>query len=135
MSNLGFENKLILGLFGVIFIIILLVFGLKLTSGFYKDYSEGSRAGTINKFSKKGFVFKTYEGEIWLGNTIGDKGAVIQNIFRFSLPENSDKDLIKKIEDANTNGGRVKLTYSQWLISPYRFGDSGYSVKSIDESK
>ena len=31
-------------------------------------YSEGERVGVVQKFSKKGNVFKTYEGELLLTN-------------------------------------------------------------------
>ena len=29
------------------------------------DYSEGNRSGTLQKFSRKGWLCKTYEGELW----------------------------------------------------------------------
>lgn len=40
----------------VVLFILLLLFGINF------EYSSGSRAGIVTKFSKKGYAFKTYEG-------------------------------------------------------------------------
>jgi len=36
-------------------------------------YSEGSRAGFLQKFSKRGWVCKTWEGEIVTGSMLGNQ--------------------------------------------------------------
>jgi hypothetical protein len=48
-------------------------------------YSEGSRTGYLIKFSRSGFVFKTYEGEMNLGgmNTAGIPLPITSGIFRY----------------------------------------------------
>ena len=58
-----------------ILVILLLVTGYTYWF-YYNPYSEGSREGVLQKFSRKGNVFKTYEGEmIQLG--FGQRGACL----------------------------------------------------------
>lgn len=81
-----------------------------------KGYSEGSRAGVVTKFSKKGFVWKSYEGELNLGGfTRGAEGGVVANVFRFSV---TDPKVAEKINAALNSGTRVELAYSQWVVAP-----------------
>lgn len=103
-------------------------------TGFCRNYSEGARAGTIQKFSKKGIFWKTYEGDLYMGMTTGEENTIVANIFHFSLPENADKSLVKKLEYANTKGDRVKVKYDQWIISPSSQGSSSYIISSVELS-
>ena len=114
----------------IILMLFLLIFVFPFT-GLCKNYSEGARAGTVQKFSKKGLFWKTYEGDLYMGMTTGDEGKIVANIFHFSLPKDADQSLVKKIEDANTKGDRVKLQYDQWLISPCSQGSSKYIISGI----
>ena len=49
---------------GVLLLVALLVFGLYLWVVLSWPYSEGERAGILQKFSSKGWLCKTYEGEL-----------------------------------------------------------------------
>ena len=67
---------------------IILVLGTTLYVCFvrFTSYSNGYRAGEIIKFMLKGFVFKTYEGEMNLGGfRDNDQGEVTPTIWSFSV--------------------------------------------------
>ena len=65
------------------------------------SYSEGERAGYVQKFSKKGWLCKTYEGEIAMVNIPGQ----IANTFQFTVRDDSIAALINAAQ-----GKRVALT-------------------------
>ena len=95
---------------------------------FYYTYSEGNRSGLLQKFSHKGDVFKTYEGEIVL-NSLSIGGNVTpysSEKFYFSV---SDKTLGEKMK--TFEGSRVVVHYNQKHGTlPWR-GDSPYIVDSV----
>ncbi len=72
-------------------------------------YSEGTRVGIIYKFSKKGTIFKTYEGEMLLPG-LSNKRAATQNIstnnFFFSVTNETLADSLMKIQ-----GMEVEMHY------------------------
>ncbi len=76
---------------------------------YYNPYSEGSREGVLQKFSRKGNVFKTYEGEmIQLG--FGQRGAAINSqYYYFSV---DDPQIADSLE--NCLGKIVRLHYIQY---------------------
>ncbi|WP_459212634.1 6-phosphogluconate dehydrogenase [Aquimarina rhabdastrellae] len=88
---------------------------------YFVSYSEGTRSGELIKFSHKGFVFKTWEGEI----SQGISGA---QIFSFSV-ESNDKDVIKKMEDLQ--GHYVKLVYFERFSTLPWLGDTKYFVTDV----
>lgn len=90
-------------------------------------YSSGERAGYVQKFSRKGWVCKTWEGElamVALPGTLAEK-------FTFSV---RDEAVAAKLN--GTMGKRVALSYEQHIGLPSScFGDTGYfvvDVKSVD---
>jgi hypothetical protein len=99
----------------------------------FGNYSEGYRSGTIVKFSKKGFLMKTYEGELNIGMIIIENAAANygSNIFIFSVPS-SQKKVIEKIEDVMLTGNRVKLFYKQKYITFPWDGDEKYHIYDIE---
>tara|TARA_R110002050_G_scaffold204327_1_gene339642 strand:- start:133698 stop:134090 length:393 start_codon:yes stop_codon:yes gene_type:complete len=95
---------------------------------YYGTYSEGVRAGVIIKASKRGTIFKTYEGQLNM-NTFGavkGKGTLNES-FEFSIP--NDPDLIQKVE--NFTGKPVKLYYKEkYFLFPW-LGETKYLVTDI----
>ena len=87
------------------------------------SYSSGERAGYIQKFSKKGWLCKTWEGEIAmvvLPGSTSDK-------FAFTV---SDDAVAEKINQ--TIGKRVALVYEQHRGLPTTcFGETEYFVKEV----
>ena len=77
-------------------------------------YSEGVRVGTVQKFSVKGFMTKSWEGELVMegvklkaGAEGGTRGG---NVWAFSV---SDAAVAKVIDNAVMSGGVVALRYCQ----------------------
>ena len=82
------------------------------------SYSEGERAGYLQKFSKKGWLCKTWEGEILLSSMPG----AIPERFTFTV---RDDDVVKQLQ--NAMGQRVQITYEQHRGIPTTcFGETEY---------
>jgi hypothetical protein len=86
-------------------------------------YSAGERAGFMQKLSKKGWICKTWEGELSL---IALPGAAPEK-FEFSV---RDDAIAQRINDAV--GQRVALTYEQHKGIPTScFGETEYFVTEL----
>jgi hypothetical protein len=85
------------------------------------SYASGERAGYVQKFSKKGWVCKTWEGEIAMANLPG----AMPEVFSFTV---RDEAIAAQIN--SHLGARVVLGYEQHLGLPSCFGDTSYWVKS-----
>jgi len=92
-------------------------------------YSDGNRAGRLIKFSHKGYVFKTYEGELNLGGINTTNGGIlINNMWQFSVADKTVGDSLSKLE-----GKDVTLHYKEKIYAfPWR-GDSKYIVDRVVE--
>ena len=87
------------------------------------SYSAGERAGYVQKFSKKGWVCKTWEGELAMINMPG----TLSEKFNFTV---HDEAVVKKINESM--GKRVSLVYEEHVGIPTScFGDTSYFVKDI----
>ena len=58
--------------FGILFLLIVVGFGIYFYWKYFYTYSSGNRYGLLQKFSHKGNVFKTYEGEMILSSVRGN---------------------------------------------------------------
>lgn len=86
-------------------------------------YSAGERAGFAQKLSKRGWLCKTWEGELAMVNLPGS----MPEIFRFSVRNDSLARLIE-----NNLGKRVSLTYEQHKGVPTScFGETEYYVTNM----
>ena len=75
-------------------------------------YSDGIRTGVVQKFSKKGYVIRNWEGELVMeGNKFNQASG--GNIWKFSV---NDAAIAQKIEDATMNAKSVSLKYCQVFI-------------------
>ena len=87
------------------------------------SYSAGERVGYLNKFSRKGWLCKTYEGEVAMVNLPGQ----LAGTFQFTVRDDSIAALINKAQ-----GQRVALSYTQHKGLPTScFGETDYFVKGI----
>ena len=87
------------------------------------SYSEGERAGFMQKLSKKGWVCKTWEGELSL---VALPGAALEK-FLFSVRDDAVAAQINQ-----QVGQRVALTYEQHTGLPTTcFGDTEYFVTAV----
>jgi hypothetical protein len=86
-------------------------------------YSSGERAGYVQKFSKKGWICKTWEGElamVALPGTLSEK-------FLFTVRNDS---IAARINESL--GKRVAITYQQHVGLPTTcFGETGYWVSNV----
>jgi hypothetical protein len=96
--------------------------GLYLWAATKFTYSSGERAGYIQKFSKKGWICKTWEGELAMANMPG----ALPEVFPFSLHDDAVAAEINKYL-----GARVTLHYEQHLGLPSCFGETSYWVTSV----
>jgi hypothetical protein len=94
---------------------------------FYWVFGEGVKAGQLNNFTKKGYVFKTYEGKlIQAGFQGGVPGSVQSNEFRFSVVSETVADKLM----ANS-GKEFELHYKEYMGTlPWR-GTTEFIVDSI----
>lgn len=93
------------------------------------DYSDGSRQGTIVKFSKKGVFCKTWEGEMVLGGLRSSEGGAVANVWEFSV---IDEKLVPLVQQAADSGERIKLSYHQGLFTGVCISNSDYFVTSVE---
>jgi hypothetical protein len=86
-------------------------------------YSSGERAGYVQKISKKGWLCKTWEGELAMTTVPG----TAPQLFEFSV---RDDATARQIEQ--TAGRRVALAYEQHKGLPTScFGDTEYFVTGV----
>ena len=84
------------------------------------SYSDGDRAGILQKLSRKGWFCKTWEGELALYVV----GGVSPEIWHFSV---RDEGVIEALRDAM--GKRVRLHYTEHPFVPTScFADTRYFV-------
>jgi len=87
------------------------------------NYSEGERAGFMQKLSKKGWLCKTWEGELSL---VALPGAAPEK-FLFTVRDDVVADKINKLV-----GQRVALVYAEHKGVPTScFGDTPYFVSDV----
>lgn len=110
----------------VLFLIVLpmAAFALWVTVTLNFSYSKGTRVGELRKFSQKGWVCKTWEGELAVANG----PAVVPQIFEFSV---RDDQVAKQLDAAN--GQYVRLTYEQHPGVPTKcFGETEYYITAVE---
>jgi len=94
---------------------------------YFYTYSEGYRAGLLQKFSKKGVVFKTYEGEMILSSVATNREiAIASEKFFFTM---INKNLIRQFD--TLQGKNVIVHYIQKNGAVFWRGDSKYLVDSV----
>ena len=103
--------------------LVVLVLGLWTLITLNYTYSSGERAGYLQKLSQKGWICKTWEGEIAMANLPG----AMPQIFEFSVRDDAVAQQIQKLA-----GQRVALTYEEHPGIPTSyFGDTGYFIVKV----
>jgi len=86
-------------------------------------YSEGERVGYARKLSKKGWVCKTWEGEISMTNAVGAQ----ESVFSFSVRDESVVEKFRALE-----GKHVTVLYKERVGIPTScFGDTPYHAYDV----
>jgi hypothetical protein len=111
---------------------------LVITIGFFSyyficgmTYSEGTRSGVLTKVSKKGFIFKTYEGELNVGGFNQGEGTIMPaSVFKFSTNKKSIYDQLE-----SEQGKKVVLHYKQVIKNFFWQGETDYFIYQISPVK
>ena len=99
---------------------------------YFGKFSEGYRSGKVMKVSKRGVIFKTWEGQMDLQTfgAVRDNKNMVTETFKFSVEDNPQ--LIKELEDAALAGERVNLHYYERYIKVLWRGDTKVFVNGIE---
>ncbi|MES2266564.1 MAG: hypothetical protein V4520_07375 [Bacteroidota bacterium] len=94
---------------------------------YYFVFGEGTKAGTMNYFVKKGYMFKTYEGRlIQSGIRSQTQGNISSNEFMFSV---TDEKVADKLN--HSAGAMIEVHYKEYIHTlPWR-GVSNFVVDSV----
>jgi sensor domain CHASE-containing protein len=92
---------------------------------YYWSYSTGERSGELIKFSNRGYIFKTWEGEL-------SQGMAGNKTFTFSVMDNQE-NVIKQLRE--NQGKFVKLEYSEKLGTFAWWGDTKYFIVKVTPEK
>ena len=107
----------------LILIVVILLLAAYVWVALHYNYSDGERAGYIQKFSRKGWICKTWEGELAMANLPG----TMPQVFSFSVRDPAVAERINK-----SMGGRVRLHYDQHKGLPTScFGETEYFVTDV----
>ena len=117
------RNKLLIGLLILVMVpAIIIALWIWVTLGY--TYAMGERAGYVQKISKKGWLCKTWEGELAMANLPG----TMPQIFTFTVRSDS----IAHVLEQNA-GKQVSLTYEQHRGIPSScFGETEYFVTRVN---
>jgi hypothetical protein len=108
-------------------ILLVIITGIFIYYKYYYTYSDGYRAGLLQKFSHKGNLFKTYEGEMILSSVTSNTSvALASEKFFFSV---TSQDLAKQFD--TIQGRMVIVHYLQKNGALLWRGDSEYLVDSV----
>lgn len=118
------KKRVIISLLFIIVIIVTYVFICGIT------YSSGTRTGIVIKLSHKGYIFKTYEGELNLGGISEGDGTIMPTrIWSFSVDRNNTLiyDAITKSE-----GKHVRLYYKEVMKHFFWQSETPYLIEKVE---
>lgn len=112
-------------IFRTILILLILGLGIFIYFRYFWVFGSGTKAGTLNTFMEKGYIFKTYEGKII-------QSGFRQNIqsidFNFSVTKESVAQTL-----LNNAGAEIEVHYKEYVAAlPWR-GMEKYVVDSVYE--
>jgi len=113
-------KKILLSILGVVVLGSILYF----LFIYFVTYSDGYRAGELVKFTHKGVIIKTWEGQI-------SQGVSEAQIFEFSVQDNQ-KEVIQQLQDLQ--GSHVKLTYKERYTTMFWLGDTKYFITAVEKT-
>lgn len=112
----------------IVVAVLAILFGIAHLASNY-TYSDSARSGVVTKFGKKGFPFKTWEGELHQGGI--EQGGVAKT-WEFST---TDPDVAERIDEAMGSGDHVKLPYHEKLFTfPWK-SKTNYLVQDVVTSE
>jgi len=118
------KSKWIIG--GAVVLLLLIVF---FYIRYYAVSETGVQSGQLIQLVRRGYIFKTYEGQMILGEIKDWRGVVEQDIFTFSV---SDSQVAKRLQ--LLSGQHVNLHYKKHRNPLIWRGSSVYIVDRIIEA-
>jgi hypothetical protein len=116
------RRQLLMWLGGVVALVVVLI-GAYTFFTLTWAYSRGERAGYVQKFSQRGWLCKTWEGELAMVNVPG----ALQERFEFTV-----RDDVVAQHLLGSMGKRVTVTYDQHKGVPTScFGETEYFVTAV----
>ena len=121
VPSLTRKHKLIIA---AVIIVPLLLFALYVWVALTWSYSEGERVGYLQKFSRKGWLCKTWEGEL---SMVAIPGSMPEK-FNFTVRDDDVAAAVNRVA-----GQRVRMHYEQHLGLPTTcFGETSYFVTAVE---
>jgi hypothetical protein len=115
----------------IVTLIIILILGVFIFWKYFYTYSEGYRAGLLQKFTRKGNIFKTYEGEMILSSVTSSANvALASEKFLFSVTNDSLASVLDTLQ-----GRFVTIHYKQKNGKLIWRGDTPYFVDRVKAEK
>jgi hypothetical protein len=125
--KLDFAKKIARRSLRIVALIIILILGIFIFWKYFYTYSEGYRAGLLQKFTRKGNVFKTYEGELILSSVTSTTNvALASEKFFFSVLDDSLANVLDTLQ-----GQFVIIHYKQKNGKVIWRGDTPYFVDEV----
>jgi hypothetical protein len=113
--------------FYIVLTFFILIVAAYIYYSFYFTFSDGYRAGMLQKFSRKGNIFKTYEGEMILSSVQSNKNVTLASEkFIFSV---SDHEVALQLEKLQGKAVVVHYTEKNNTL-PWR-GETVFIVSSV----
>ena len=117
-------KRIFIGILTIIVLLVAYIFICGIT------YSSGTRTGVVIKVSQKGFVFKTYEGELNLGGFSQGEGTImVRNIWNFSIPRN-DTSIYNTI--TRFEGKQMRLHYKEVIHHFFWQSETSYFIEKAE---
>jgi hypothetical protein len=112
-----------IALLGLLAFLVVLLFAAYIWLMLSWSYSRGERAGWVQKLSEKGYVCKTWEGEMAMVTMPGS----VPEKFLFTVRDDAIAEKIKAVM-----GKRVAVDYEEHIgLITSCFGDTGHFVKDV----
>lgn len=93
----------------------------------FATYSDGNRTGKVSKISRKGVIWKTWEGAL---NEGSHEGGASADRWEFSVYPGA-KDIVDKIQEAQDKNQTVNLHYKEKFFRISFWGDTKYFVDDV----
>lgn len=117
----------------IVVAIISMLFAIAIPGIAAMSTSDGTRVGTLTKFTHKGFLWKTYEGELLAGGVKGAGMGMAANVWQFSVFNTNTRksELVTRLQQAIESGKPVKIKYHQAVwVWPWQ-ASSRYLVEDV----
>lgn len=115
----------------IIVIIFFLIVGSIIYYISFGSFSDGTRVGSLVKLSRRGYVFKTYEGQLMVGGMSDGTGTFNSTTWDFSVHD-SNKEAIEALNLSQRTGQRIAVHYEEKFFKLPWNGETKYFVVSVE---